>query len=871
MRNSIRKALSVVSASLLGASALVAAAPAYAAGEVKLEADSGSGYSIVHGEDFGLKTSITAGNDTAELQYLHYTVTTGGGVNVYVLQDDIVTAADANDTLLVSSGESKDTIAYADYTAGEVAAYLSLWITEAADDSTFEATDSDVSVTVTAFIDKDGDDVADSDEWQSSQVVKWVDNANYDFVNVLTQPAVNDTKLAGTVTSATINLDQSKGSLNIDYSTTSTSAILDPTGGASTEDDDSLTYDSDDNELDYESAGNGSEKILVAGGVFKAQLQVAIGGTSTDIAASSRTVGTTTTNNIDVAIAAGANNTAMASAAMKVRSGAGSFTVKGTVEDSSNAAIKDKVVTITVAEDVANDWNSAATFTVGGKSVTNASSTKVEKVTATTTSAADGTFSFVVSYSGVKDTEVADITLSVDGITDLQTATNGALADVIAVTAEDTAATTLYSADVIATDEELVFATGAAFELNYHVMDQFSQLYTASGLNVVVTHNSDTYSAAVVGGKATVSFGGFDADNDGKLSMSADVTAPGADPTVSAVVTEVFVGTNKAVSTLTLAGTYGTSTSKTTLNTNDTASADVRFGQGPTAPSNEIDDAQVTLRDADGNTTRGQVTFSGTNLMFEGGTSIVFSSGSITVWTDENGVADVDISSQYSGTHTLTVTAGGVSTTKDIVFDAAAATAGTSLTVTVADYVAPGATASVVATLTDKFGNPVKVTDTADFKLTYAGPGLPYPSTLPTTTDASGQAKFSVLLGSQDSGSGVITAQYDQSSDGDFTGTVKGDLDLTTTASFAVGTAPATQKVNAGSFKGYVAVYARGYEGQRLSAKVGKDWVIVDPIVNNQENGSLFRVVEFTGAGVDIAVRIYIDRVLVDTIALTTK
>jgi hypothetical protein len=77
--------------------------------------------------------------------------------------------------------------------------------------------------------------------------------------------------------------------------------------------------------------------------------------------------------------------------------------------------------------------------------------------------------------------------------------------------------------------------------------------------------------------------------------------------------------------------------------------------------------------------------------------------------------------------------------------------------------------------------------------------------------------------------------------------------------------------VNAGSFKGYVAIYAKGYEGKRLSAKVGTDWVIVDPIVNNQENGSLHRSTDFTGAGVDISVRIFIDRVLIKTVELTTK
>ena len=77
------------------------------------------------------------------------------------------------------------------------------------------------------------------------------------------------------------------------------------------------------------------------------------------------------------------------------------------------------------------------------------------------------------------------------------------------------------------------------------------------------------------------------------------------------------------------------------------------------------------------------------------------------------------------------------------------------------------------------------------------------------------------------------------------------------------------QKVNAGSFKGFVALYAKGYEGQRMSAKVGNDWVIVPSIPAATNN--LFRAVEFVGAGVDISVRIFIDRVLVATIPLLTK
>lgn len=73
-------------------------------------------------------------------------------------------------------------------------------------------------------------------------------------------------------------------------------------------------------------------------------------------------------------------------------------------------------------------------------------------------------------------------------------------------------------------------------------------------------------------------------------------------------------------------------------------------------------------------------------------------------------------------------------------------------------------------------------------------------------------------------------------------------------------------KLNAGSFKGYVALYAKGYQGHKLSAKVGKDWVIVESIESDFE-----RYVEFTGAGYDINVRMFIDGEFVFSKKLTTK
>ncbi len=95
---------------------------------------------------------------------------------------------------------------------------------------------------------------------------------------------------------------------------------------------------------------------------------------------------------------------------------------------------------------------------------------------------------------------------------------------------------------------------------------------------------------------------------------------------------------------------------------------------------------------------------------------------------------------------------------------------------------------------------------------------------MPTSINADGTFTYNVLLGSGDTGTATITAAYDLDEDGDFTDT--GDIVVTKTVTIGA-VASSDTKVNAGSFKGYVAVYAKGHEGKRLSAKVGNDWVVV--------------------------------------------
>jgi len=180
----------------------------------------------------------------------------------------------------------------------------------------------------------------------------------------------------------------------------------------------------------------------------------------------------------------------------------------------------------------------------------------------------------------------------------------------------------------------------------------------------------------------------------------------------------------------------------------------------------------------------------------------------------------------------------------------------------------------VTGTVVDANGNPVNTTaagssagdsGTASIVVTYAGSaGIPVGS-MPTETDADGKFQVSVLTSAADSGTFTLTAVYNPQG----AATAAADK-VSSVQSITVGAGSASsssdQKVNAGSFKGYVAVYAKGYEGQRMSAKIGNDWVVVESLASNFE-----RVVDFTGAGYTIAVRIYIDRVLVDTITVTTK
>jgi len=480
-----------------------------------------------------------------------------------------------------------------------------------------------------------------------------------------------------------------------------------------------------------------------------------------------------------------------------------------------------------------------------------------------------------ISYTAVTDANgYATVTLSNDeGVAgdDLDvTITHAGVAKTTSViwTAAVAANSVLSGATVLSIEPK------DTWTLQYTAVDEYGAALAGPAYRVVVTYY-DT-----VGGTQKTTGVALDANGQGTLTVTdaslangnfavvgtlqklgldavyADFGSPEVVNSTVYVVSDKDAGAITIVETITTAGAGDPA-----LELVPAANVDATGPNGPTAPA--VSAAEKTtisgvVTTASGAAVRGTaVTLSAPGLFFKNGD--VYTVGSATVVTTNTGAYSVEVRSNVGGEHVLTATAGSATKTKSIGFDAALETKGTSLVIDAPTKAPAGTSYTVTVSLKDAFGNPVKTTTADKFTLSYKGSGIAL--SVPSDTDANGEASFAVLLGSNDTGVGTITATYN--ADSDLT-TV--DNNLTAVATVNGAAAAADQKVNAGSFKGYVALYAKGYAGKRMSAKVGKDWVVVESLASNFE-----RVVEYTGAGYTVAVRIYIDRVLIDTITVTTK
>jgi hypothetical protein len=396
---------------------------------------------------------------------------------------------------------------------------------------------------------------------------------------------------------------------------------------------------------------------------------------------------------------------------------------------------------------------------------------------------------------------------------------------------------------VKAVDGQYAYTTpGGSVALAYTVKDQWGANPTGVTQRVRVDVSGGNQTAQSLYGNVSAG--------------AASVTVTGKPSTASGDATANVHLEKQDSSTL----NWSTDTGATTTSTAVTVkfdSAAIAFATDPASDSASVSGATATISGAL-NHPGGSVTLTGAGLTFTNASGTT-ASGTMTVRTAANGLFTVSAHSTVAGTYPVTVVAGTYSKAVVVTIDAITAHEATVMTITQlggGTYVTPGSTLRVVIKMTDKYGN-IAASSADSLSMTVTGPG--FTGTLPTKVDKNGEATLNVLLGSQDTGTVKVEGSFAAATT------------VTSSAEFTVGTAPAAdKKITVGSFKGFIAIYTKGYEGSKLSAKVAGKWLVV-PSLANWQNKDYSRTVRFTGAGYDIQVHLYIDGVFVRTDEVTTK
>jgi hypothetical protein len=476
-----------------------------------------------------------------------------------------------------------------------------------------------------------------------------------------------------------------------------------------------------------------------------------------------------------------------------VRAGSGAITAKTKVTAVSGKSVAGAKVTFTITEESAASLPIGATLTAGGKTLTAASSSKTEEITVDVTSAADGSVSLPITYTGVTDGKKFRVSAAA-------TAANGAATGgtYIELTGQDSAAASVVdelqsaNANVVR-----VVARNAAFSYGLKIVDQFGQVPTGSFRFVQTTTGTAAVASpiAVTSGAATIT--GTDSSTaDGSYSVTATLQRLGTDGTTWAAVGSLAVNTAFTIGTAKTAATITLAQGATT--------ALVRNGKALVAGNSTLEQDTIartvaggssisaTITDRTGaNVAGAPVTFTAAGVLFKAGS--VYGLGSITVYTGTNGqTGDVNVYSNIVGDVTVNVTSGAATAaTKKFTF-AAPTSGGTTWTVTAPVSVLPGATLKYSAKLTDEFGAAVDTTLSV-VRITYTGPGY-VTATLPTDTDKDGIVSFTVLLGAGDTGSATVKLEYANTNG--FEETVDND-DVVKTSTIIIGNAPATAATSA--------------------------------------------------------------------------
>jgi len=820
-------------------------------------------------EDFGIYAELKQGQSTADFAsgtLLWKIERVSGAMDVLALATtasatigstgngitDATTRASTSADVVTSEGTSATTSKFVSVWAGSTSAtvsslietantgYAALYVRAATASPGVVSSSPTVTIRVTAFLDTQGgaNGLQDPDEWFTTKTITLRNTQDLSPTLSVGAPARDDTVVTASATLTALNWSNLNGKPFLAVSTSDTTAVFTK---ASTPGGTQVTSSAQAGSVITARAGVISESFttnaLTESTDIGIQLRYMASGDPTNVASGVQlgggalgawtyaSVSAPGADSLSISSVASAYNVTGGGTAYTVRQNQ-TYTVKVKVT-SNSASVSGAVVTLTTGGTALA--TSSKTLSVNG----GAAMTIHDDVTAT--SGADGYATFTIAASGYVNGNTITLQASIGNIE----------SSLVTLTVTDPAYT------VYADFDRYLTAPGTAVSLGFTVKDQYLKPYAltdgylkvtrgGSGFNYATTISYHAVSAAT--GTATVAFTPEAATATGSATVEADfmVLSNGA---------YVDSGTDADV----------------TINVSSATSA---FGTGlATSYSSSVsyfpDTVSWTTVTGKVTNTGSAVAVAGSDLIFRvSAATPATSSNAITVRADGSLGYSFQVASLKAGSHAFTLTNGSSTTTSLLVVSAAAYTSAATITFDTTAITA-GRTKVVTGQVLDANGNGVYSAGTASLTVTYTGTaGIPVGS-MPTSTDADGKFVISVLTSAADEGSFTLTAVY--AKDGATTAAAD-KISAVQVITVGSGAAASDQKVNAGSFKGYVAVYARGYEGQRMSAKIGNDWVVVESLASNFE-----RVVDFTGAGYTIAVRIYIDRVLVDTITVTTK
>jgi len=853
-----RKGIATAAALALGLSGLIAT-PAQAAVGLNVEPNKGSTYVVPVNDRMDIRV-YTDGISTDLINTLKFKIESSGGVRVDYNTATSSPAGNTNATAL--SATSTSNVVTATKSAG-VATVLSLAINGAT------YTSSSQTVTVTAWLDADGDDTVDDTYTAAAVAVRFLDGDDITWTTEFDTPVLGATSMDAFVSSANVNMQAITKNVFIQFKEGATFSEQVTASYNATAAKFKATASSASFRANTTATGSAAANISISGTV-SARTYIAAasyGGTNaltTDGQAIgtniTRVVGATDVTAVEgISISATTVNTGVVDSRVTVSPAA--TTLKFTARAvSGSSVLKDKKVTFTVTEGAANGLDVGAVLKNGSTELKFTNAGVATDGAFTITTDAKGVATLDLGLTGVKKDNSFTIAAKTEGVAGQRTLT---------VTFKDAEAASVALMNAVDTANNSpilnIAAKDTALNLEFAVLDTYGALVTGAGYAVRLDSGAATVSNALSAGRTTVTWPGFAAT--GTYTVNATVLKNGAavtGATAQAISVRVgTIGTPAAVSqTTTGLGTADVPTG--TLTTVAWANADTRLGQ---SAADELDGGNFNLTgivtDAAGAVVQGTtVTLAGTDVFFNVG-DVLYTSGTATVVTDAAGSYSAKVYANKTGKKTVTITAGSATKTVDLYFVKAATSSGKVITITTTPAtVDAGTTVRATVSLTDAFGNPVSADDAGgeSVSITYTGPG--FVSTIPTKFDSKGQALVSVLLGSKDSGDMVFSASYDRDGDGTTYAAVTGTKTITIGGSAA---APADAKLTVGSFKGYVAIYAKGYAGKKLSAKVAGKWLTVASLSDFQ------RVVRNTGAGYTIKVDLYIDGSLVKSETITTK